>query len=151
MNRFVEKYSSKLVGVISGFDRLVVEGTLSSLSYPAGMMKFLYEEEVLLKDFGAFAQEVSELLKEGSQQEAARLGRPNRYLESSQPRKETIARAIAQKEGIEEGLICLLRTVEPCLSYDIYRNREIQRLELIKRQRKCLWIYPTGSMRDGAS
>ena len=141
MNGFVEKYSSKLAGVISGFDRLVLKGTLRPLSYPAGMMNFLFEKQVLLKDFGTYAQEVSELLKEASPQEAARMGRLNRYLESSQTRKEPIARAIAQKEGIAEGLICVLRTVEPCLSYDIYRNRAIQRLELIKRQRKCLWIY----------
>ena len=83
MNRFVEKYSSKLVGVISGFDRLVLKGTLRPLSYSAGMMNFLYEKQVLLKDFGCYAQEVSELLKEASQQEAARMGRPNRYLQTS--------------------------------------------------------------------
>jgi hypothetical protein len=141
MNRFVEKYSRKLLGVISGFDRLVLKGTLRPLSYTAGMMNFLFEREVLLKDFGAYAQQVSEQLKEASQQEAGRLGRTNRYLESSQRRKEPIARKIAEKEGINEGLICLLRTVEPCMSYDIYRDRQAQRLELRKRQRKCLWIY----------
>ncbi len=117
MNRFVDKYGRKLLGVISGFDRLVLKGTLRPLSYTAGMMNFLLEKEVLLKDFGSYAQQVSELLKDASQQEAGRLGRTNRYLGSSQTRKEPIARAIAQKEGIEEGLICLLRTVEPCTSY----------------------------------
>jgi len=141
MNQFVEKYSSKLVGVISGFDRLVLKGTLRPLSYPAGMMNFLYEKQVLLKDFGCYAQGVSELLKEASQREAARLGRVNQYLESSQTRKEPIARAVAKNQDIEEGLICLLRIVEPCMGYDIYRNREVRRVELIKRQRKCLWIY----------
>jgi type III secretory pathway component EscU len=70
MNRFVEKYSEKLLGVISGFDRLVLKGTLMLLSYPAGMMNFLFEKEVLLKDFSSYAQEVSEELKEASQQEA---------------------------------------------------------------------------------
>jgi len=141
MNRFVDKYSAKLVGVISGFDRLVLKGTLRPLSYPAGMMNFLYAKEVLLKDFGPYVEEVSEQLKEASQEEAGRLGRTNRYLESSRTRKEPLASAIAKKEGIEEGLICLFRTVEPCMSYDIYRNRQTQRLELVKRQRKCLWIY----------
>ncbi len=141
MNQFVEKYSSKLVGVISGFDRLVLKGTLRPLSYTAGMMNLLYEKGVLLKDFRSYVEEVSEQLKEASQQEAGRLGRTNRYLGSSQTRKEPIARAIAQKEGIEEGLVCLLRTVEPCISYDVFRNRERHRLELQRRQRKCLWIY----------
>lgn len=41
MNRFIDKYSGKLLGVISGFDRLVLKGTLRPLCYPAGMMNFL--------------------------------------------------------------------------------------------------------------
>jgi hypothetical protein len=141
MNRFVQKYSEKLLGVISGFDRLVLKGTLRPLSYTAGMMNFLFEKEVLLKEFSSYVQQVSEELKEASQREAIRLGRSNRYLESSHTRKEPIARTIAEKEGIEEGLICLFRSVEPCMSYDIYRDRQTQKLELVKRQRKCLWIY----------
>ena len=141
MNRFVAKYSAKLLGVISGFDRLVLKGTLRPLSYVAGMMNFLWEKQVLLKDFGSYAEGVSEKLREASQQEAHRLGRTNRYVSSSQTRKDSIARAIAQKQDIPEGLICLLRTVEPCFSYDIYRNREAHRLELRRRERKCLWIY----------
>jgi hypothetical protein len=83
----------------------------------------------------------SKQLKEASQQEAVRLGRANRYLEASQTRKEPIARALAQKQGIEEGLICVLRTLEPCISYEVYRYRELHKLELQRQQRKCLWIY----------
>lgn len=141
MNRFVMKYSNRLVGVISGFDRLVLKGTLRPLSYPAGMMNFLFEKEVLLKDFGTYAEEVSEHLKAASQKEAERLGRTNRYLESSRTRKEPLARRIAEEQGIGEGLICLIRTVEPCMGYDVHRDRQAQRLQLVKRQRKCLWIY----------
>ena len=141
MNQFVKQYSAKLLGVISGFDRLVLKGTLRPLSYPAGMMNFLYEKEVLLKDFGPYAEGVSEQLKEASQKEAGHLGRTNRYLESSRTRKEPLARKIAEEQGIGEGLICLFRTVEPCMGYDIHRDRQAQRLELVKRQRKCLWIY----------
>jgi hypothetical protein len=115
MNRFEEKYNKNLLGVISGFDRLVLKGTLRPLRYPAGMMNLLFEKEVLLKDFGPYVQHVSEHLKEASQQEAVRQGRRNLYLESGQRRKEPIARAIAQQESITEGLICLLRTVEPCI------------------------------------
>jgi hypothetical protein len=141
MNQFVKKYSRKLVGVISGFDRLVLKGTLRPLSYPAGMMNFLFEKEVLLKDFRSYVEKVSEQLKEASQKEAERLGRTNRYLESSRTRKEPLARKIAEEQGLGEGLICLFRSIEPCMSYDIYRDRQAQRLELVKRQRKCLWIY----------
>ena len=98
MNRFVNKYSERLLGVLCGFDRLVLKGTLRPLSYTAGMMNFLFEKQVLLKDFGEYALGVSEQLKEASQQECRRLGRINQYLGSRQTDKGPIARRIAEKQ-----------------------------------------------------
>ena len=141
MNQFVSHYSAQLLGVISGFDRLVLKGTLRPLSYTAGMMDFLSHKNVLLKDFAPYVQQVSEQLKQASQQEAQRQGVPNLYLGSSQTRKEPLARSVAQKQDVQQGLICLLRTVEPCITYDVHRSRERHILELQRRQRKCLWIY----------
>jgi hypothetical protein len=54
MNRFVRQYSTKLQGVLSGFDRIVLKGTLRPLSYVAGMMGFLYYRRILLKDFKSY-------------------------------------------------------------------------------------------------
>jgi hypothetical protein len=62
MNQFAIKYSEKLLGVISGFDRLVLKGTFRPLSYTAGMMDFLSHKGVLLKDFGSYVQQVSQQL-----------------------------------------------------------------------------------------
>ena len=31
--------------------------------------------------------------------------------------------------------------VEPCYSYDVYRNRETKQLDLVQRSRKCLFVY----------
>ena len=90
MNQFVKQYSAKLLGVLRGFDRLVLKGTLRPLSYPAGMMNFLYEKDVLLKDFGPYAEGVSEQLKEASQKEAECLGRTNRYLQNSSSRSKIV-------------------------------------------------------------
>ena len=60
---------------------------------------------------------------------------------SSRHSKEKTARKIAERDGITEGLICLLSCVEPCRSYAIRRDRQQQRLVLEPRQRKCLHIY----------
>ena len=54
---------------------------------------------------------------------------------------EAIAREIVAADRIERGLICILTAVEPCLSYEIVRNRSAQRLELQPRRRKCLHLY----------
>ena len=67
--------------------------------------------------------------------------RPVLYMPSSASSKEDRARAIARQDGIEQGLICTLTAVEPCLSYEIVRDREARRLRLEPRHRKCLFLY----------
>ena len=42
---------------------------------------------------------------------------------------------------MKDGLICVLTCVEPCVSFDIHRNRETKHLELVTRLRKCLHVY----------
>lgn len=81
------------------------------------MKRYLWTNQVLLKDFGAHVEQVSQRLK------------------------EKIARDIVAKEGIRSGPVCVLSCVEPCWSFEIHRNRETKKLELQPRSRKCLFLY----------
>jgi hypothetical protein len=114
MHEFIAKHEDKITGTLSGFDRLVFRGTLRSISHDEGMKRYLWANQVLLKDFGSHVERVSRRLKEASLAEAGSLGRPVKYLTSSQVSKEEIARGIAAKEGIRHGLVCVLSCVEPC-------------------------------------
>jgi len=129
------------MGTLCGFDRLVIRGTLRRLAQSSGMKAYLWATQVLLKDFGEHAQELSRRVREASEALAKQSGRPIRYLDSSAANKEAIAREIVAADRIERGLICILTAVEPCLSYEIVRNRSAQRLELQPRRRKCLHLY----------
>jgi hypothetical protein len=141
MNQFIVKYQDRTSGVLSGFDRLVLRGTIRMLAVNAGMMGFLSRMGVLLKDFGGYVQRTSERLKAASCEMARRLERPVQYLPSAATRKEIVARQIAKRDGIDEGLICVLTSVEPCRSYEIYRDRQLKKLVLQPRLRKCLYLY----------
>ena len=124
MKEFIAKFSSQLLGVLSGFDRVLIRGSLRAICYPEGMMRYLSATSILLKDFGRHVQAVSEQLKAASQARAAQLGRKVLYLTSSQVRKEDVARALAAREGITSGLVGVLSCVEPCWSFTVRRNRE---------------------------
>lgn len=56
--------------------QLVLTGTLRAISYVAGMRSFLYDMEVLLKDFSSYVESTTKLLREASTEEARRLNRP---------------------------------------------------------------------------
>ncbi len=141
MDTFIQQYEKDIIGHLSGFDRLVLRGTLRALAVKSGMLNYLWYVGVQLKDFGRFFKEKSEQLKSASCKEAKRLKRPILYLGSSKTSKEETAREIAEKDGIKQGLICILTTVEVCRSYELHRNREKKTLDLEPRTRKCLYLY----------
>ena len=73
--------------------------------------------------------------------EAISAGRPVQYLRSAGTSKEEIARRIAKEQQITQGTVCILISVQPCNSFEVYRNKEEKRLQLVSRFRKCLHIY----------
>lgn len=141
MNAFLSKHENDVIGKLSGFDRLVFRGTLRPLAYPAGMKSYLNSAGVLLKDFAEHASKITKKIKTATKQMIEQTSRPLHYLPSSKTSKEEMARKIAENDGIKEGPVCVLTAVEPCNSYDLHRNKDEKRLELLPRQRKCLHIY----------
>lgn len=141
MERFVTRHTGRIAGILSGFDRMIFRGTLRSISYPAGLEAFLATRRVLLKDFGRFAQRVSDRVKQHAETLARTQGRPFEYVASAATSKETIARAIMTRDGITDGLICVLSCVEPCRTYDIHRDRVRKQIHPVARERKCLHLY----------
>jgi len=141
MNALIPKHAENVIGELNGWDRVVVRGTLRWLCFVDGMMGYLYRAGVLLKDFGEHAQAMTKCLIEASLEAAEKKRRPVKYLESPKIRKDELAREIALNDGVQEGLIAVLHCVEPCKSYEIYRNREKKILQLQSRTRKCKFLY----------
>jgi len=141
MKSFIHRHGDSINGVLSGFDRLVLRGTLRTMSHRDGMILYLSRVGVLLKEFGKHVESLSQRLKQSTQAVAKALGQKVQYLPSSQVSKEEVAKRIADERGITEGPVCILSCVEVCRSYEIYRDRETKRIRLEPRWRKCLFYY----------
>ena len=57
MQQFIAKHQEQIAGVLSGFDRLVLRGTLRSIAYGQGMSQYLWSNQILLKDFGSHVED----------------------------------------------------------------------------------------------
>jgi hypothetical protein len=119
----------------------MLRGTLRQVAYAEGLGRFLAANTILLKEFGQFAETASACLKEASLARAEALDRPVQYLESPGVRKDLLAREIAARDGITDGLICVFSAVEPCRSFVIQPNKELKRIQLVAKKRKCLFLY----------
>lgn len=137
MQSFVQHHADKITGVLSCFDRLIFKGYLS-FCYVRAMEAFLQQQQVLLKDFRAFALKQSAQLKAHAQAVAAEAGRPFVFLAKRQ-RKEDYARRLAARDGVTEGLVCVLSTQETSPSFKIAYGKG--RPCLRNNYPRCLVLY----------
>src|SRR5216684_454348 len=104
---FLNRFGDSLTGVLSGFDRLRLRGTLRHLFQPTVMEAYLNACRILIKDFGAFALRLTERIKAAAYASAGQAGRPFQYLPHSRISKEDLARRIARADGVTSGLIAV--------------------------------------------
>jgi hypothetical protein len=138
MERFLPLYPS-IVGVLEGFDRLLFRGVQRSICFAAGLEKFLVNQGILLKQFGAFAERLSKRIKQHAKRLATQAGRPYLFLRSAGDDKEKIILEVLARHPVDEGLIAVLACVEACHSFDVRTHQG--RLELQSRPRQCTHLY----------
>jgi hypothetical protein len=141
VEEFLAQHGDHVTGVIEGFDRLRMRGSLRHLYQPSFMFRHLCNVGVLLKNFGAYATGLSERVRDAAHGFARRCRRPVRYLYSAAESKEALARQLAERDQIGEGLIGVFDCVEPCLTYFVRGDRQVNRLELKLETGKCLHHY----------
>jgi hypothetical protein len=141
MQSFLHVHQSKIKGVLSGFDRVRFRGTLRMLANTKGFGGFLSFMNILLKDFKEWSVALTDRIRRASQELAGVGQRPVIYLYSCHTDKEAIARDIAKRDGITEGLICILTCVESCQTFTIRKNAALKKLELTPIESRCLHHY----------
>ena len=96
MNRFLQQQAKFVSGMISGWDRLRLRGTLMRICHPGGLSSFFHASGRRFGQFKEFAVESSQQLKKAALEVAERVGRPVMYLRTPRISKEEVARQCAQ-------------------------------------------------------
>jgi len=107
---------------------MIIKGHLTFLFPNGAFARFLTRQGVLLKDFKAYVERVSNHIKEHASQLATQAGRPFRYLEAPMTArngqsKEELARQIASEANLTEGLIGVFYTLESCSTFTVLRQQ----------------------------
>jgi hypothetical protein len=138
MNAFLQRHLSAVTGILSGLDRVRFRGTMRMLAHTGGFASFLRIIGVKIKDFGDWVDGATEEVNEATRRLAAEAGREVIYEPRPSASKEQIARAVAARDGIDQGLVCVIKCVEPCFSYNV---RKWGSPELRGGTRRCLHYY----------
>jgi hypothetical protein len=110
MKAFVDKYEDRIHGVLSCFDRMLFRGCLPIMS-GWSMAQLLQAHEIDCGSVKPFLLANAERGKAHAVALARKHGRPFEYL-SAKMRKEDAARKIAERDNIDEGLVCVFSALE---------------------------------------
>ena len=131
----------KIKGVLSTFDRIIIRGYSLQLSNVSQMGYFLSHNNVLLKDFGTYAEKITKSLCEHIENIATVNNRPYQYIYGNDVDKGNLAKDILEENPVDEGLICIFSIVELCSTMNVIKNGKTQKLELKWGPRKCKYYY----------
>ena len=137
----LEQYKDSINGTFSFFDRIITKGHLNQFFTCNGAGIYASKCNVLLKDFSAYAQDVTENLKKYVEDYAKKKDRRIIYVPSPKQPKEEIAIEELKRLNVEEGLICIISSVEKCFALKPIKNKTTGYLQLKKVDRKCLHYY----------
>ena len=97
MELLTQRYSEKISGTLSCYDRIVITGTLPVLSNAAHLTAYMYQNNIRIFDYAKFAEPYRDELKQNSQRIAEAAGLEIEYIRSSGVRKEAIIESIIKK------------------------------------------------------
>ena len=137
-----ERYRDKIQGVISCYDRIIIQGTLPNLCYAQGMTAFLTKRGIRIFDYPRFAEPLRDALRENAAALAKEQGVEIEFVRKSRlQRKEKRIAEIIQERGTHPGLVHILSAMESCPSYKPWHDKTTHKTFLKPDSGKCLHYY----------
>lgn len=142
MTALKDRHEDKIQGVLSCFDRVVVQGNLSGIGYADGMTSYLYKHGIRIFDFPKLARELREQIRDNAYEIAKRAGisiTPASTLKGM--RKEKWVQKCLKERGEKPGLVCILSAMEACTKYKPWHDKKSGRTFLKYGRGKCTHYY----------
>ena len=141
MQTLIERHLSKIQGVISCFDRVILTGTIPRICYADGMSGVLRQQNIRIFDYAQWAQPLREEIRENAERLAQAHGLEIEFIRKNTFRKEQRIKEILEQRGNHPGLVHIFSAMEPCTSYKPWHDKKTGRTFLKYDSGKCLHYY----------
>ena len=137
-----ERYKDQIAGVLSCYDRIIIQGTIPGWCYASGMTSYFYEHRIRIFDYPKWAEPLRDALRKNMEQVAAANAIEIEFVRSAKKfRKEDRVKEILLKRGEQPGMVCILSAMEPCGSYKPWHDKQTHKTYLKPDDGKCLHYY----------
>lgn len=138
---FAERHSTKIDGVLHGFDRLIFKGYLTSFFPEKGIYYYLSQIDVRLVEYNKYMKRQQYLFRTHINQIARDEDVEIHYVNKSKKSKDEIAKRDFQKMPNKKGLISIISSLETSRSFSLRGNKALKELEVVSENRQHLHYY----------
>ena len=137
-----ERYKDQIAGVISSYDRFVIQGILPGWCFDAGMTSFLNANKIRIFDYPEFANALREEIRSHAETLAGENDLEIEFIRKIKAfRKEERIKEILKERGTHPGLVYIFSAMETCTSYKPWHDKTTGKTFLKYDSGKCLHYY----------
>ncbi len=142
MTSFVERHAERIVGTLSCYDRVIIQGTLPGVGYAAGMTGYLKARGLRIFDFAEFSKPLTQAIRENAERIAREHGLVIEFIRRpKQVRKEDRIAEILAQRGDHPGLIHVFSAMETCSTFEPWHDKKTAKTFLRRDSGKCIHYY----------
>ena len=137
-----DKYADKIYGIITCYDRIIIQGYIPGWSHQEGMTSYLKANGIRIFDYSSFSQPFTEQVRQNAQRIADENHIEIEFIRKLHAfRKDDRIQQIISDTGKTEGLIHIFSAMERCNTYKPWHDKTTGKTFLKFDQSKCLHYY----------
>mgnify|MGYP006873040794 CR=1 FL=1 len=125
MALLTERYASEIAGVLTCYDRMIIQGYIAPWSYSEGMTSYLNANQIRIFDYQKFCEPLTKKVRSTAETIAKEAGIEIEFIRKvGSFRKEDRIREIIESKQIREGLVHIFTATESCNSYKPWHDKQ---------------------------
>ena len=141
MSSLRDRYADRIVGQVSCFDRVLLQGTLTDIGYANAMERYLRARKIRLFDYPQFAQPFRDEIRANAESLAEDNGLEIEFIRRKNFRKEERIKEIVAERGDHPGLVHIFSAMERCSTFKPWHDKQTHVTSLRYNEAKCLHYY----------
>lgn len=141
MEHLIDKYKEQISFSISGYERLILTGSMPEISYGGGMSAYLNKRGIKIFDYAKFAEPFRDMIRSKIDLLVKESGVEVEYINKGGIRKEAVVCEVLKKRGDHPGIVHIISTLETCNTYQPWHEKSTGKSFLKPGVSKCLHYY----------
>ena len=138
----IDRYATRILGVLSCFDRILVTGTLPDICHSQAFVRELTRRGLHISDFKEFVKGLTGAISQHAERLAKENGLTIEYIRRAKAfRKEDRIQQILAERGSHPGLVHIFSALETCTTFEARHSRRSGKDFLRPGSGKCLHYY----------